>query len=117
MESESAQGGGSTSKPKPRTPKRREKGPKSPMEKPNHVLDYGSDEDTEEDSPSKPSRPKGKGKSPRKRRDSSPLLEEDIIEGFAFASFKFLDDLEVGTFFCNPPTKKYKNKIKPYTLY
>ncbi len=45
-----------------------------------------------------------KGKSPKKefykRQCTSPLMVEDIIEGFAFASFKTLNELNVSFKFC-----------------
>ena len=100
MEGESNSGpkrGGSSSA------KRRESKHRPPSRnKTNHVIEYEDTTDIDNSSedeapPPKPSvRGKGKGKqSQRKRRDSSPLCEEDILEGFCFSSFKTLEDLEV----------------------
>ena len=74
----------------------------STMDKTNHAIEYEDsttdiDNSSEDEAPPRVARSKGKGKSlaSRKRRDSSPLFEEDILDGFAFVSFKSLDDLEV----------------------
>ena len=87
-------------------PKRRDKQVSranfSSMEKTNHVIEYEDsttdiDNSSEDEAPPRVARSKGKGKTSinRKRRDSSPLLEEDIIDGFSFSSFKTMDNLEV----------------------
>ena len=57
--------------------------------------------ENKQEGPSKPSSSpkdkKDKVKSkPRKKRSVSPVMVEDIIDGFAFASFKSFEDLEVG---------------------
>ena len=42
-----------------------------------------------------PTKGKGKGKGTRRRKKADQFKEEDIIDGFAFISFKSQDDLEV----------------------
>ena len=80
------------------TSKRRERSHVQ-LGKHNHVLDGsgGEEEGTEDHSPSRATTPKSKTKSKKRRRSSSASMEEEIIDGFAIASFKTLEDLEVGS--------------------
>ncbi len=64
----------------------------------NHVLDgSGGEEGVEDPSTSRATPPKSKSKSKKRHRSSSASMEEEIIDGFAIASFKTLEDLEVGS--------------------
>ena len=63
-------------------------------EKQNHVVDGGAASGGESDSPA-PTKGKGKGKTTRRRKKADLFMEEDIIGGFAFVSFKSSNDLEV----------------------
>ena len=70
---------------------------KSGLEKCNDcVAPFKDASDEEIASVNKKKSSKGKpSKEKTKRACSSPLMVEDIIEGFAFASFKSIEDLEV----------------------
>lgn len=62
-------------------------------------VDGGDPDSAEEDSlknRDKPQRPPIRRK---KQREPSPLLEEDIIDGFAIQAFKSYENLEVSVFF------------------
>lgn len=71
--------------------KRRERAQQIYQEKRNEP-DGSADEMDE--SPPRSSKDKGRSK-PRRRRNSSNSIEEDIIDGFAVISFKNFEDLEV----------------------
>ena len=80
-------GSAAKQRPKGSSTKRKE-------EKQNHVVDGGAASGGESDTPA-PAKGKGKGKTTRRRKKADLFMEEDIIGGFAFVSFKSSDDLEV----------------------
>jgi hypothetical protein len=100
-------------KPKTNSTKRRAEknlGSSSTQDKTNHVLASSptpqaaqggtgaSGDESEGYSPSRTARPKAKNKTPRRRKASnSPIMIQNIIEGFAITSFKSEQDIEVCT--------------------
>lgn len=75
--------------------KRRERAQRMQAERDNVVDGVGADDpdSAEEDSKSKPIRPPQRRK--KLVKEPSPILEEDMVDGFAILSFKTYEDLEV----------------------
>lgn len=65
---------------------------------PGYTQNTATDDDSEGSSPPRTPRPKArnnKATSKRRKASSSPVMIEDIIEGFAIASFRSVEDIEV----------------------
>lgn len=85
-------------RPKASSTKRKAQQRAASEEKQNHVVDDGgaaSGDDSDTSAAPVPTKGKGKGKGTRRRKKADLFMEEDIIDGFAFISFKNGDDLEV----------------------
>ena len=110
--SSSAVASGSKNKPKTNNSKRhraeKHQGSSSTPDKPNHLVsaspttqttqggNTASGDESESSSPSRTPRPKAKNKTPKRPKASaSPVMLEDIIEGFAISSFRSEEDIEV----------------------
>lgn len=82
--------------------RRRERAQRMQAERDKDVVDGGNaagvgepDDSADEDTVTPPVREKPPQRRKKQQKDNSPLLEEDIIDGFAILAFKTYEDLEV----------------------
>lgn len=83
--------------------RRRERAQRMQAERDKDVVDGGGsaagagepDDSADEDTATPPVREKPPQRRKKQQKDNSPLLEEDIIDGFAILAFKTYEDLEV----------------------
>lgn len=76
------------------------------------VKDGDSAEEDETPVREKPPRPPN-----RRKKSKEPLVEEDIVDGFAILGFKTYDDLQViPQFYDNLPKQRTKNQEPTTTL-
>lgn len=83
--------------------RRRERAQRMQAERDKDVVDGGGnaagvgepDDSADEDTATPPVREKPPQRRKKQQKENSPLLEEDIIDGFAILAFKTYEDLEV----------------------